>query len=344
MDNPIKPTTKSLAKAAGVSLATVDRVLNDRPGVRRKTIEKVNNAIKEIGFVRDLTAANLARKREYRFVFILPSSGDHFLNEINKNIDEVNAVISKERVVISAIEVDETDPHNLAKLLSELDENSFDGVAVMAPETPQLRDAISHLKERGLSVIAFISNLPNSHCDSFVGIDNKAAGKTAGKLLARFLQPATGKIIVIAETMQSRDSIERRLGFDSVINSEFKELSVLPTLETYNDPIRTKEVVNNALNSHSDIKGIYILSSEARIIMNAIKKIPRISELTKIAHERTTYTTNALEQKELDAVITQDTGHLVRSAIRTLRAKTDKREIVESQERIRIEILLKENL
>lgn len=344
MDKLIKPTTKSLAKAAGVSLATIDRVLNERPGVRSKTIEKVNKAIDEIGFVRDLTAANLARKREYRFVFILPASGDHFLDEINKNIDEINSVITGERVVVSAIEVDETDPHKLSTLLNEIDEKKVDGVAVMAPETPQLRDAITHLKERGLSVIAFISNLPNSNCDHFIGIDNKAAGRTAGKLLGRFLQPATGKIIVIAETMQSRDSIERRLGFDSVINSEFKDLSVLPTIETYNDPIRAKEVIKNSLASYSDIKGVYILSSEARIIMNAIIKIPKISELTKIAHERTSYTIKALEEKELDAVITQNTGHLVRSAIRTLRAKTDKRDIVESQERIRIEILLKENL
>ena len=344
MDKLIKPTTKSLAKAAGVSLATIDRVLNERPGVRSKTIEKVNKAIDEIGFVRDLTAANLARKREYRFVFILPASGDHFLDEINKNIDEINSVITGERVVVSAIEVDETDPHKLSTLLNEIDEKKIDGVAVMAPETPQLRDAITHLKERGLSVIAFISNLPNSNCDHFIGIDNKAAGRTAGKLLGRFLQPATGKIIVIAETMQSRDSIERRLGFDSVINSEFKDLSVLPTIETYNDPIRAKEVIKNSLASYSDIKGVYILSSEARIIMNAIIKIPKISELTKIAHERTSYTIKALEEKELDAVITQNTGHLVRSAIRTLRAKTDKRDIVESQERIRIEILLKENL
>ena len=166
--------------------------------------------------------------------------------------------------------------------------------------------------------------------------------KTAKKF--DHLYPEEGEILVIAETMQSRDSLERRLGFDSIINSEFKKLSILPTLETYNDPIRTKKVVTNALKNHKNIRGVYILSSEARIIMNAISKIPQVDSLTKIAHERTAYTQDALEKSELDAVITQNTGHLVRSAIRTLRAKSDSRDIVESQEKIRIEILLKENL
>ena len=340
----MKPTTKDLAEAAGVSLATIDRVLNERPGVRKKTIEKVNQAISDIGYIRDLSAANLARRREYHFVFILPMNGDHFLTEILHNVEEINTRLASERVVAGSIQVDESDPHKLAKLIHELDTDKIDGVAIMAPETPPLRDAIHHLKERGIHVLAFISNLPNSDCDSFVGIDNKAAGRTAAKLLGRFLNTAEGKIIVIAETMQSRDSLERRLGFDSIINAEFQQLSVLPTLETYNDPERIRQVVSSALENHEDVRGMYILSSEARIIMHAIDDLPQITHITKIAHERTSYTQSALENRELDAVITQNTGHLVRSAIRTLRAKSDHRDIIESQEKIRIEILLRENL
>ena len=59
----MRPTTKDLAKAAGVSLATVDRVLNGRSGVRKKTVDAVNCAIQEIGFERNQVAATLARKR-----------------------------------------------------------------------------------------------------------------------------------------------------------------------------------------------------------------------------------------------------------------------------------------
>ena len=44
-----KPTVNDIARVAGVSLATVDRVLNARPGVRDVTIEKVNKAIAELG-------------------------------------------------------------------------------------------------------------------------------------------------------------------------------------------------------------------------------------------------------------------------------------------------------
>ena len=55
----IRPTTKDLAKEAGVSRATIDRVLNGREGVKAKTVDKVNAAIKKLGFVRNISAANL---------------------------------------------------------------------------------------------------------------------------------------------------------------------------------------------------------------------------------------------------------------------------------------------
>lgn len=42
-----RPTTKDLAKAAGVSRATVDRVLNSREGVAKRTVERVNHAIEK---------------------------------------------------------------------------------------------------------------------------------------------------------------------------------------------------------------------------------------------------------------------------------------------------------
>ena len=57
----MRPTVHDLAKAAGVSLATVDRVLNRRSGVRDETRRKVDEAVSAIGYVRDVAAATLPR-------------------------------------------------------------------------------------------------------------------------------------------------------------------------------------------------------------------------------------------------------------------------------------------
>lgn len=341
---PDRPTTKDLAKAAGVSLATVDRVLNARSGVRKVTVEAVHLAIKQIGFERNQLAATLARQKGYTFAFVLPRDGDQFLNEIICNIQEINSAFRSQMITAVALRVDETDPHKTAAFLDGLDLRNYDGVAIMAPETPQLRDAIRRVKERGVHAIPFIANQSSGTHEGFVGIDNRAAGATVASLMGRFCGTKKGSVLVVTETMQSRDSLERRLGFDHVINELFPNLKVLPSLETYGDLDRTAKIVQNALRSNHDLIGYYVMSSEARVPVEAISEQGSARGLIKIAHERTPFTAAALQKNHLDAVVTQNPGHLVRSAMRTLRAKCENRDTLASQEKIRIEILMRENL
>ncbi len=340
----MRATTKDLAIAAGVSLATVDRVLNGRPGVKQDTVDRVNEAIQKLSFSRNIVAANLARGKFYTFLFLLPVSGDQFLDELLARIDEANLAYSADMIRIEVMEIPDGDPHRIARLLGSLDPGRIDGVAIMAPETPQVRDAKTRLAERGIATVNFISGQTTGSQTDFVGTDNRAAGATAGRLMGRFSQQMPGFVLVIAESMQSQDSLERRLGFDTVINAEYPLLSVLPSLETYGDPERTERIIRSSFANHPAITGVYILSSEARAPLEVVTRLTDLAKPIIIAHERTPFTETALLSVKIDALITQDTGHLVRSALRVLRARVDGREVLASQEKIRIEILLKENL
>ncbi|MFH1803914.1 MAG: LacI family DNA-binding transcriptional regulator [Pseudomonadota bacterium] len=340
----MRPTTKDLAKAAGVSLATVDRVLNGRSGVRQKTVDAVNAAIERIDFQRNQVAATLARQKGYRFGFVLPRSGDEFIDVIIRHISEFTQASRAEMIGTKIIRINEHDPHQAARVLSRLSADDYDGIAIMAPETPQIRDALYRMRERGIQTVAFISNQQEEGRQPFVGIDNIAAGATAGRLMARFLGSRAGSILVLAETMQSRDSLERRLGFDRIMSRDYPQFHALPTLETHGNPERARLVLTNAFAAHTNIAGLYIMGSEARIAIDFAQKLHRKEKIITIAHERTPSTEQALRANTLDALINQDPGHIVRSAVRTLRAQCENRETLASQERIRIEILIAENL
>src|SRR5690606_24875660 len=89
---------------------------------------------------------------------------------------------------------------------------------------------------------------------------------------------------------------------------------------------------------------VYVLSAEARVPLTAVWNAQGDRDLTVIAHEHTPFSAQALRDERIDAVIAQDPGHAVRSALRIMRARADHRELLASQERIRIEVRLKENL
>lgn len=340
----MRPTAKDLAKAAGVSLATVDRVLNDRPNVSKKAAKAVNDAIERIGFVRNPAAVNLARNTTYRFRFILPKAGDQYLDEIIREIRMAGETLKSEMVALDIAQIAIEDSHRLANYLAALDRSKVDGVVILAPESPQVRDALLRLNERGIHLVRFLSGTTQTAPGDFVGIDNFAAGATAARILGRFLGSAKGSVLVIADTMRAQDSIERRLGFDHVIYQSFPGLNVLPSLETHADAARTKRIVSRALEHNKDIVGIYVASSEARASVSCIEELARPDHLVIVVHERTPFSTAALSADRIDAVIAQNPGHAVRSAIRILRARCEGREPVQSQDQLRIEILLKDNL
>jgi LacI family transcriptional regulator, galactose operon repressor len=339
-----RPTTKDLAKAAGVSLATVDRVLNARAGVRPVMVERVHKAIKEIDFVRDMSAANLARKKKYRLVFLLPDHDDEFIDLIQNEIAEASKFLAHERTSVSIIRAPANDPHRIAREIDSLSANEIDGVAIMAPETPQVRDAILRLEARNLAVIAFVSRQPNAGNAYYLGINNEAAGRTVGQLMARFTGQQRGTVLALTETMQSRDSQERRLGFDTIMEKYSTRLKVGPSIETYGDPQRSEKVVKVALQSQTPVVGIYLMHHDIRKIMQVVEELGMAQKTVIIGHEMTSHTRVLLVDGSIDAVITQDVGHLVHSSIRVLRAKITQVSLVASQERTRIEIILRENM
>ncbi len=339
-----KPTVHDIAELAGVSLATVDRVLNERPGVREKTAARVRAAIDRLGYVRDAYAANLARKKVYRFVFALPSGPSQFADAMRAALAEASKAQAAERITTRAISIPAQDPHAVARALNALNPEQVDGVAILAPETPQLRDAVARLKAEGLAVVAFVSDLPNSQRDRFVGIDNIEAGRTAGVLMGRFIGARPGRVFALTNSLQARDSVERRLGFDEVLAARFPQLEAAPTLEFYDDAQRLAALVREVLAKTRDLVGLYSMGRGNTPLLETLRDAGRPEGLVVIAHELTPSTRSGLIGGEFDAVIAQNVGHLVRSALRVLRARTDGAPIFEAQERIRIDIVIRENL
>lgn len=332
-----------IARVAGVSLATVDRVLNDRPGVRTKTIEKVRNAIDELGYVRDTAAANLARKRIYNLLFVLPETPNEFVVALKNQIADQALKGVNERTRISVTSAPPFNPEELVRVLDRIAPLETDGVAVFGPETPSVRDAIKRLRDRGIAVVALVSDLPSSDRDHFVGIDNISAGRTAAQLMGRFVR-RPGKILVITGSRLARDHLERRQGFDLVMAEDFPELDVIASIEGRDDPSLIYDMLPEVFANYPDLRGVYSSAAGNAGLIQYLSEHKPSDNFVVIAHELTPMSRIALQDGTFDALINQDTGHLVRSAVRILRATADNVPFNPAQERIRIDIYLKENI
>jgi LacI family transcriptional regulator len=341
----MRPTVHDIAQAAGVSLATVDRVLNRRPGVRAETRARVEEAIGRIGFVRDLAAANLAKGRIYPLAFIIPNGDNSFMIGLRNEVSEAIQRASLERTDIRLIDVPAFDAAGLTHALDGLLADPPVGVAVVAVDAPNVHSAIDRLREQGIAVVTLVSDLRGSGRDHFAGVDNIAAGRTAGSLMGRFLSNREGSIAVIAGSMLVGDHRDRLAGFSERLGEINSGLEILPVIESQDDPARVHDLLSRQLRQMPGIAGIYNLGAGNRGLIRALRE-HRTAEKRPvvIAHELTPFTHAALAEDVIDAILNQDPGHEVRSAIRVLKAKADGLPVIDAQERIRIDIFLKDNL
>jgi len=251
---------------------------------------------------------------------------------------------SIERTDIRIIEVPPFDVPALVAALDALQGQDIAGVALVATDAPEVRAAVDRLVSERIPVVTLVSDLTDSRRHHYAGIDNIAAGRTAARLLGRFLGGREGDLTVLAGSMLVRDHRERLQGFSAVIAEEFPRLRVLPVLEGRDDPERTQSLISKALSENRNIIGIYSLGAGNRGLIAGLKAVRPERELTVVVHELTRHTRAALLDGTIDAVLNQDAGHEVRSAIRVMKATADGQAVIADQERIRLDIFLKDNL
>lgn len=336
-------TIHQLAKEAGVSLATVDRVLNGRAGVRPTTVQRVETAIDKLDYRRDLAATNLARKRTYPITFVLPDGPGTFMRGVEAEVRSIARHTDSSRVNLDVRIVPAFDGARLAEALAEIDPAETMGVVVVATDAPLVRAAINDLADRGVHVVTLVSDVPTSRRLHYAGIDNTAAGRTAGALLGRFINKP-GKVAIVAGSLLLRDHVERRMGFEQVLRTSFLDLDILSPIEGRDQAGPTARALSDLLGKHDDIVGVYSLGAGTRGVIEALDQSGRAAEIVTIAHELTPATRKALMSGTIDALINQDAGHEVRSAIRVIQAKADDRPLMPGQERIRIDVYFRENL
>jgi LacI family transcriptional regulator len=336
-------TLLDVARAAGVSLATVDRVINRRAGVSKRAVAKVEESLAKLGYRPDPVAAQLARRSSFRFCFLLPLGNNSFMRQLGDQIQQTGIWLKEQRAYVDQRHVDVFDPHALARALDGLDD-VYQGVAVVALDHPAVREAIDALIDRGVDVVTLVSDVPTSRRSRFVGIDNPSAGRTAATLMGRFAGGRSGPVAVIAGSLALRDHAERQFGFQQVIASDYPTLTVLPAVEGRDDTDICRDVTARLLVQYPDLVGIYNVGAGNRGVATALEASGRARNVIFIGHELTQHSRKYLLSGVMDVVINQDAGHEARSAGRILLAHCLNQPILADQERIRIDIFVRDNL
>ncbi|MER8631577.1 LacI family DNA-binding transcriptional regulator [Mesorhizobium opportunistum] len=300
---------KDIALQAGLSLATVDRVLNDRPGVREHTVRLVKQAIGELEQQRD--QIGLAG-RKFVLDVVMEAPG-RFSEAVRQGLEQ--AMPSLQPAIFRArYHLAETrNVENTVGIIDALQRRGSNGVFLKAPDVPAVRAAAARLVGAAIPVVTLVTDLPDTGRQAYVGMDNRAAGETAAYLLGEWLGGGPARILVTISSNRFRGEEEREIGFRQALRERYPALGIVEVSEGHGLDRNTGMLALAALRANPDIAGVYSIGGGNRAIIEAFASLGRTCR-GFIGHDLDADNLALLRDGRISAVLHHDLGHDMRNA------------------------------
>jgi LacI family transcriptional regulator len=288
-----RPTLVDLAEAAGVSIATVDRVLNRRLPVTSDTAHRVAKAAEDIGYhAAGLLKQRLVEAPKRRFGFLLQKRHDYFYHELG---DRLALETTQSRVIEGkAITdyVDELAPQAIVDRLKKIAPR-VDALAVVTVDHPLVHDAVQEIAQSGKPVFTLISDINAPARISNLAVDSRAKGRTAAWAISRLAhQPGKVGILVGTHGYLSQEIVE--MSFRSYFREHAPHFQLLePVIDLDHDAL-AYEAVQKLMSATPDLVGIYSLGGGQDGFVRALQEAGKGKSFIGVCNEFTPSTRSGL--------------------------------------------------
>jgi len=295
-------TIKKLAEMAGVSRGTVDRVLNDRPGVSPTVRERILKLEVELNYRPNQAAKALGfNKNPFVIGILLPPKEVEFFEGVRAGVQAAATEYQDFGLRIEEHFVSDTEVSEAVAVLEDLIERGVKGLMVTGIDHPQMAQALQRAVGKGIPLVTYNSDIANCARACFVGQDLVQSGRIAAELMAKMLPP-TAKILVVTSSLQFQAQKQRLEGFQAAWHGASKTIVVLEGLDLHT---MTEQTIRQALVEHPDVEGIYLSVSPMRAVLSALKNRPE-PRIRVVCNDLLPTTRQALLDGVVDFTILQD--------------------------------------
>ncbi|EMY33414.1 DNA-binding protein [Arthrobacter crystallopoietes BAB-32] len=264
-------TVREIAQQAGVSDATVDRVLHGRPGVRPSTAGQVRRAMQELEAQRhqlELTGRRF-------LIDVVTDAPARFNNAVRAALEHELPLL---RPAVFRARFHQHERWTAGECVVELDRIASlgsHGVILKAPDAPEMAAAVDRLLARGVPVVTLATDVPVSRRLAYVGIDNRSAGATAAYLISQWLGSRPGGVAVTVSNDSFRGEEEREMGFRAAMRrlDPDRPVSYLGGSDGLDDSART--IMAAALAADPALAGVYSIGGGNRGLLAAFEEAGR---------------------------------------------------------------------
>jgi LacI family transcriptional regulator len=308
-----RPTIQDLAKQAGVSVATVDRVLNRRLPVREDTALLVVKAAEDIGYhATGLLKRRLTEIPHKRFGFLLQKR-DAFYQDLGKELSDctkATATIDGKAIVEF---VDELVPSIIAARIREVGPK-VDALAIVAVDHPLVNEAVETIAALGKPVFTLLSDISTFVKAGHIGLDGRKVGRIAAWTISRTAS-GPGKIGILLGSHRYLNQELAEISFRSYMREHAPEFSLLEPIINLDDERIAYEAVSEMVENNSDLVGIYVCGGGQDGLIRALRDERAGRRIVAVCNELTPMSRAALIDGTVDLVLAHPVPQMARRLV-----------------------------
>lgn len=257
---------KDIAKLAGVSTGTVDRVLHNRGKVSDEARQKVISVLQKIDYKPNLLARNLGSNKTHRIAALIPNSEiDEYWYQCQKGINQAAIDWGHFNIMIEPYLFDLHDSLSFQNAANNIIKAKPDGVLIAPLFHTEALPLFKQLSELSIPYVLFNTEIQNIKPLSFIGQNSFQSGRLAAELLYMNCQqgsPSSFAVVHIDEDLEnSIHLIEKERGFREFY-SNISDVSVFNKSignTQSSDFIKNLDEIFNYLN----LRGVFVSTSKA---------------------------------------------------------------------------------
>ena len=310
MDNNGKITIIDVAKKAGVSKGTVDRVLHNRGEVSKKSAEKVRKAIEELRYQPNIYASLLASKKAHVIACLIPSFGKgEFWEKLHEGFLRGGESIASLNVRTRVFQYDQYDPDSFDRAAEEMLESAPSAVILQ----PLFKNDTLQLAERmngmGIPYVYVDTKLEDPYYFAFFGMPMYKSGRLCAYMLTERLPEEEVRDVAIVrinrdKTRRSDPTMERRSGFMDYMDANYPDCRLHQVFIDPNDPESISSTLDAFAALHPGIKLVVMFNSRIHLISEWLAANP-VKGRRVIGFDHLEKNIEALRSDLVDVLITE---------------------------------------
>ena len=256
---------KEIARRANVSLATVDRVIHNRPGVSKKTKERIDAIIRELNYQPNILARRLASPKKLKLAALIPHTSEetNFWDSPYQGIIQAETEIRQYGVEVEKYFYDQNNKETFLRKTEEILQTNIDGILIAPLFVEESVRFTNILQEKEIPFVFINSDIPNVNSLSYIGPDLFHSGYVVAHLLS-YLANEGSKILVanIAKEFENNHPLLRiEEGFRSFLSNSQKKFTIIQAEIIQTDYNSVESILNEIIEKEVKLDVIFVTSS-----------------------------------------------------------------------------------